>query len=592
MTSTEIEEYRKALQQLYRNTFSHTTFPCYPKSRKQIDLIYVRLVLLTDSSDYEPVSLEQIFEVLRSNTGRRRMALLGEAGVGKTTLLSKIAYDWAVGSHLKEIELLFFVPLRQANTNISLSNIPKEYGPESTEKNYRKVTKYIRANPEKVMLLLDGLDEYKQNIKEGNDTDALVGIVRGDVLQYSPVIISTRPWRAEQITSVEYINMRYTRILVAGFQEDDVKNYISKFFDGNPSAASLIQRMTEDSLVAETVAPYPIFCSMLCHIWANEQRQKSIQRFQTFSQLFYEMIDSLKEQWYSKATIKFKNNLQTAEYSFKTLGKVALNGCLTKQFIFAKTEFEEFPYYVGCDIGVLSSNKRFIVKQADMISECANVSFSHKLFQEYLAALYLASIYKEDPAQFANILKSNILPHYKEFRYLLYFTASSHWKDIGDAGTRALLKLLCEEIDDNAFIMDVAFECHHVGDADAALKYLEKQTSLSINIDSKHTLSGYMYILAAHASNVVKILSTIYSLNFKGLFDMFDRRNLQNNMKAETTLKKVTLLIINNLLPQRFENSPMALLYQQINHRHNRKFIRKYNSSYMYHGIILTTCSP
>ena len=459
--------YRNALQQFYREVFSDIrTSPLDPKSLKVLHEIYVQLVLLRDNNTREPVNYGTVFELFAmdpekaKDTGKTRVAFLGQAGVGKTTFLAKIAYDWATGKHLREISLLFFVPLRETHKVPCFSDIPiLKYLPCERHIDNRKVERFVKENQKKVMLLLDGLDEYSGDITNKDPTDALVGIMRGDNLQQTPVIVTTRPWRAEQITRVTAINDQYIRILVEGFKKEDVKVYINKFFkDDADSAESLIHLMTEDTLVSENMAPYPIFCCMLCHIWTEKSRRDAIQTLQTFSQLFDEMFDFLTKQWYSKDSLR--NTQKRRNDSLKGIGKVAFEGLLSKQLVFSEKDFQESPgsMQAGCDIGVLSSENRFVVQQDDAHQNYGNVSFPHKLFQEYLAGFYLASLYSEDQSKFKEILKNKIIGNYEEFRYLLYFTAA-HGKRLGNAG-KALMESLCTEVEDDAFIVDVAFECH------------------------------------------------------------------------------------------------------------------------------------
>ena len=95
LSSEELGLYREALQQFYRNVFSEIkTSPLEPKSRKNLEQIYVRLLLLKDDDTREPVTYDKIFELLEGNSRKSRVAFLGQAGVGKTTFLAKIAYDW------------------------------------------------------------------------------------------------------------------------------------------------------------------------------------------------------------------------------------------------------------------------------------------------------------------------------------------------------------------------------------------------------------------------------------------------------------------------------------------------------------------
>ena len=77
--------------------------------------------------------------------------------------------------------------------------------------------------------------------------------------------------------------------------------------------------------------------------------------------------------------------------------------------------------------GVLSSKKKFApndTRQKYGIEHISEVSFPHKLLQEYLAGYYLASLYRENPKEFEKLLKEKVLDKFEEFRYLLYFTAA------------------------------------------------------------------------------------------------------------------------------------------------------------------------
>ena len=224
------------------------------------------------------------------------------------------------------------------------------------------------------------------------------------------------------------------------------------------------------------------------------------------------MIDSLKDQWFSKADLI--NSEKRANNSLKYIGDIAYKGLLTKQLTFTENEFERSPdsLVIGCEIGVLSSEKRFADHQTDVKQNITNVSFPHKLFQEYLAGLYLASMYGEDPAQFSKLLKEAILPQYEEFRYLLYF-AAAHGKRLGNAG-KALMESLCTEVKDDSFIVDVAFECHDELSIAPVTELFKQRKDVNlyggqmpiigfIKIGSEHTRSGCMYTWSVCYKNLV-----------------------------------------------------------------------------------------
>ena len=58
------------------------------------------------------------------------------------------------------------------------------------------------------MFLLDGLDEYKGDITQATTKNDIIQSMRGDIFKRATVIVTSRPWRAEQITSIDTINKK------------------------------------------------------------------------------------------------------------------------------------------------------------------------------------------------------------------------------------------------------------------------------------------------------------------------------------------------------------------------------------------------
>ena len=530
LTPEEVEQLKDDLKTYYRTEFSEIkTSPLDFQSLRTLEQIYVQLVLV-GGAEAKSISYDGLFALITNENEKSRVALLGEAGVGKTTLLIKIANDWAKGECLKHIDLLFFVSLRKIQQCTHFAEITKSLVSDGLKLDVKKVDEYILTNQRKVLLLLDGLDEYKEDITISNTNDALVDIMRGDKLKRAPVLLTTRPWRAEQITSTELINTKYIQIRVEGFRKHDVKDYIKKFFkEDMESAESLKQFTTEESLVAQTMAPYPIFCCMLCHMWKwiNKSDRERVKKLETFSQLIQEMINALVEQYASKLKVageSLKQCQTRCKECFERIGKVAFHGLLIRQLTFNADGFRECieAMTIGCDVGVLSSRKRVApsdMRQRDGTEEISEVSFPHKLMQEYLAGYYLASLYRENPTEFEKLLREKVLPECEEFRYLLYFTAA-HRKEDGQPG-RYLMDYLCEALGTNIthtsspidilyghsevvnshvdFLVDVAFEYHNEEAIRPVIDLLRRVEYVSLsrnNQGNNHMWSAFMYAFA------------------------------------------------------------------------------------------------
>ena len=540
MTPEEVVTLKEELKTFYQIEFEEIkTSPLDPLSLRKLEHIYVHLVLLGERSYemHQPVEYDELFKIFENENEKARIAFLGEAGVGKTTLLAKIAYDWAMGNRLHDVDLLFYVRLREIENCPHFAEIPRIFLSDGLNLSNTNLDDYMKTHQRNIMFLLDGLDEYKGDIKLATPNDDLIQIMRGDKFKRAPVIVTTRPWRAEQITSIESINKKYRRMLVEGFTKQGVQEYIKKFFKNDlDSAESLIYFTTGDSLVAQTMAPYPIFCCMLCHMWnwLKESERDRIRKLETFSELTQEMINALVEQYAAKLKDKgesLSDCQMRCKESFEHIGEVAFRGLLVRQLAFDAEEFQDCmdAMQTGCEVGVLSLKKKFApsdIRQKDGTEHISEVSFPHKLMQEYLAGYHLASLNREKPTEFEKLLK-DALDTYEEFRYLLYFTAA-HGKRAEQAD-RHLMYSLREVFGTDLkpsrdyprdltyyrenvvnprvdFLVDVAFECHDKEAIGPVIDLLQQVESFCLSHHtegSNHTWSGYMYTFAACGAQIV-----------------------------------------------------------------------------------------
>ena len=477
----------------------------------------MNLSLLTGDrkENQNDVTYEAVIEMLSNEQNIARIAFIGEAGVGKTTLLAKIAYEWALGRQLHETEILLYVPLREFQTGTHVANILQMYIARGIGFDNQVLENFMRAEQRRVTFLLDGLDEYVGDIRNADHADALIGIMRGDEYKRSPVIVTTRPWKAQHISSTPTLELRYSLVAVKGFKKDDVRDYVKKFFQDDPQAAnSLIDILTDDSLVAQNMSPYPIFCCMLCNMWKTDSKRDTIKALETFADLFEEMINSLVEHsLVKKYTRDYRKRYQKC---LEQIGQIALEGLLNDKLTFAEHAFTDCmdSMETACELGILSSEKRFKPTATETDETQLDICFSHKLFQEYLSGLYLSSLYIVNQANFWTLVKDNFMIDHKKFRYLLYFTVA-RGKEPGYAG-KPLMDLISTEIDDEEFLVDVAFECHEELAISPIVDYFQKkcthlQLSTRIQVLKKHTWSGYMHVLGLCGREMVsQKLHTLY----------------------------------------------------------------------------------
>ncbi|XP_072175164.1 uncharacterized protein [Diadema setosum] len=437
-TNDRVQKIQKDLRNHYIKMYSSVrTSSLYWKSSMELDEIYTNLVMLpNDNSDEgRPIKYDDFIELLEqidTKRGiRKRIAISGEAGVGKTTFLAKLALDWALGRCLQTIDLLFLIHLREIEESKIFSHTIMNKLSDDLKCNWVEVDEYIRTNQQKVLILYDGLDEYGQDITVEASIDVTPAVIRGEKFKNSRVIVTTRPWKADRIRSDEKLKKQYTFVKIVGFKPSDVSCYISKVFQNNEEAReSLTRLMTEkDSLVAQHMAPYPIYCSMLCFIWRNEGSRSVIQELKTFSKLFDRLILLLNEHYAGKVTDQEdqQKKLEQGNVCLQNFGKDALYSLLRNELVFRETDLttSKIDLQTACDIGVLTREKRFVPRWENKKTTKLVVEYRipHKLFHEYLAGIHLAWLYENNPAEF-NQLKKQLIDDYQGYRYLLYFTAA------------------------------------------------------------------------------------------------------------------------------------------------------------------------
>nr|XP_054761475.1 uncharacterized protein LOC129267879 [Lytechinus pictus] len=211
-----------------------------------------------------------------------------------------------------------------------------------------------------------------------------------------------------------------------------------------------------------------------------------------------------------------------------------------------------------------------------------NIFFPHKLFQEYVASLYLASVYESDLQKYNRLMERLIEGNPKEFRFLLYFTAAQ-LKEAGLDIVDRLHHLYSgkekseRKKTDITFLVDVTFEAYHEDTAKRVGQWLDAEDrALTINKSlSAHTVSGYLFINEHHGvktldvrntklgsstslviANAVLSSSSLTTLKFLGtnLHDDFYKFILDQISKNGTTTSNVQMLYTDHRLIGKLHN--------------------------------------
>ncbi|XP_072893613.1 uncharacterized protein [Hemitrygon akajei] len=117
------------------------------------------------SGELEKIGIDHLFQSTFSQTKSKSgssAALVGIPGIGKTTMVQKIVYDWAAGKIYQQFQFVFSFRFRDLNTincRINLRELILDQYPY-----FGNILREVWKNPEGLLFIFDGLDEFKHTI--------------------------------------------------------------------------------------------------------------------------------------------------------------------------------------------------------------------------------------------------------------------------------------------------------------------------------------------------------------------------------------------------------------------------------------------
>ncbi|XP_078058310.1 uncharacterized protein LOC144483491 [Mustelus asterias] len=130
--------------------------------------------------ELEKIRTDQLFQSSfsqRKSKSGNSAAVSGVPGIGKTTMVQKIVYDWATGKIYPHFQFVFSFKFRDLNTincRINLRNLILFFYPY-----FGNILGEFWKNPEALLFIFDGLDEFKDRVSEKKTV-----FRNGDLIKY------------------------------------------------------------------------------------------------------------------------------------------------------------------------------------------------------------------------------------------------------------------------------------------------------------------------------------------------------------------------------------------------------------------------
>ncbi|XP_015756490.1 PREDICTED: uncharacterized protein LOC107335955 [Acropora digitifera] len=359
--------------------------PWFDRFSFQLENIFTRLRIVAKEktrgkTTKEVTSMTSIFTPHEDCREPLVVLIEGQPGIGKTTYCQKLAYDWATrqgcewDESFPRVEVLLLLRCREIESSCIWKAIEDQILPEGIEPEV-KVTffQFLKKNPCKVLLVLDGLDEA-----DPETLKLFLKLIQRELLPGCYIVLTSRHEYGSNI-------MPYTDTLmeIVGFKTTDAECFITRYFqqsDNQHLAGALIANLGSENLYELT--RNPLNTLLLCVIFEDLNGVLPNSR----TKLYIEIVLFVLRRYENKNGLSSsaKDLLLVYKEELMILGRMALDS-LRKGELYFEDHQGDFKQSLSPKFGFVS-----IQAGGSKRAPCPRYAFFHKSFQEFFSAFFLA----------------------------------------------------------------------------------------------------------------------------------------------------------------------------------------------------------
>ena len=365
----------------YYDTFSKVKIvPWDESSSIEINEIYTPLNWVRDHRKPSGVTKEELEDYTDMFKGKHtRMLVYGRPVIGKSMFCKKAAYDWskALKEILRNFSILLLIKLRDVSEvgNIRdvlrASKLLASDGPISVDSLYD----YIINNQDKVLLILDGYDEYSF----AGEQSPILEIWKGEQLRDCHVIVTTRQLKCDELRGPSHVQLE-----IQGFKSREQKRtFARKFLAGEQDLDEFMSYLEEKDLY--DMAEIPLLLLVLCILW-KEKYQEGLpkSRADIFTQFIQTILDQKGK---SQLLMPFQKVTSTeAREDLSNIGKAAFEALLQDR---RYVRCSKLPGNISSSFKKLSDVGLVHIVNLTSLNPEKEAYFIHKSVQEFLAAWHI-----------------------------------------------------------------------------------------------------------------------------------------------------------------------------------------------------------
>ena len=335
--------------------------------------------------------------LLKGHPGKK-ILIKGGSGMGKTTLVKKVAYDWAKGL-FTVVSIVFFVFLKLVRPGDAIENVIIAQNPalQGLGVSKQKIKDILETFGKRTLLILDGLDEHVL----GQNKD-VCEIVEGRKLLCCNILMTSGAHRTDKIE--KYFP---TVVRIDGLSKDRTSQLISNSLDDSGKIQAVLDLTSRSFISKDPFCSSPMIILLMC-ILANHDEIDLMQRQIPIGEIYFRVVRCVLTDRYFRENKEFSPS--QFENLLKRLGKLAWKMMQDKQgwYEWSKTDIDQEAF----DTEFLS----LVGKE----TTDAIITFSHQTLETFFGAFYFVrALDKEKQIEYSGDLL--VLKNPMFLQFVLWF---------------------------------------------------------------------------------------------------------------------------------------------------------------------------
>ena len=230
----------------------------------------------------------------------KKILIKGDPGIGKTSLVKKIAWDWAK-KEFTEVSVVFFLHLKSVKPDVAIENAIIEQMPEleGMKVSQRKLESFIEHFGEKCLLILDGLDEHAH----GQNNDVLK-VIRHQKYLLCNIILTSRPHSTREFE--QHFN---TIVRVRGFTRNEARKFAQRIILDTEKVEQILNFNPAGAKADIVLSECPILLSFMCILMKDAKGLNLKCSTMPHGEIYMRMIQCLYKKFCMRKVRKFEEKI-------------------------------------------------------------------------------------------------------------------------------------------------------------------------------------------------------------------------------------------------------------------------------------------